>query len=171
MATSPSVEDGAPYFPLPSYASNVKQLLSDRKLTLPTEIVRSVGWLEGTRPTIDLIADLDEPGRFTLYQMETVLHLIKALAKEIRSEEVTPEVPARLQVLQDRYHIARIDRPGFRLRLTEHILVHMGVDPSASPDPQPWFLIQGRSDCVDVMTIEYRNTRLRRWRSQTSIDR
>jgi hypothetical protein len=160
--------DPLPY-PRPSLASAVAQLLADQKLTIPVEILRGIGWVDSKREAVDLVADLDEPGHLTLYLRNQVVNKINSLARDLERSGMTEEAIASLQVLHDRYQATRMDGHGHRLRFTEHILIHMGIDPVAQPGLGPWFFLQGKLDCVEVMTLDHRNRRSRRWLATTSL--
>lgn len=148
-----------------SLCSAVKQLLSDQKLTIPAELVHNVGWSTPREGTIKVIADLDQAGHLILALYDSVAGRISQRAKGIAEEGVNHEGTDALQVLGDRYQPLSMEAKGHRIRLTEHVLLHLGV----SPGTMPWFFLCGRYDRVEIMTIEYRNRRNARWQGRTTI--
>lgn len=155
-----------PLFPAEkTLRSAVKQLLSDQKVTVPADICEAVGWPSGRKGSLSLIADLDEPGHLILLLAEVARPLIRALADQLEADDTAESVDAQ-QVVSDRYQPLNIDAKGHRVRLTEHVLIHLGVAPGANP----WLFITARGDRVEVMTTEYRNKRLAKWRAHTALE-
>jgi hypothetical protein len=161
-------QSGASADDTPALTPAVRQLLADRKLTIPAEMVRAAGWDEGKSGAIKLIADLDEPGHLTLWKYETASTSIAALVADLEEEPAQNESVAH-QVIRDRYQSLGMDSKGHRIRLNELVLLHMGIDPSSSV-VLPWFYVQSNQrHRIEVMTVEFRNRRLHQWQSRTSF--
>jgi len=143
----------------------VKQLLSDQKLTLPAEIIEAVRWGMTKEGTIRVLADLDEPQHLVLSLYERTGPLITELAAQLEAEGDAPETTDALQSLADRYLPLSLEAKGHRVRLTERVLLHLGVEPGTIP----WFAISARHDLVEIMTLDYRNRRNAKWRARTTI--
>lgn len=147
------------------FQTAVRQLLTDRKLTIPAAMLRGVEWIKKDQSTLKLIADLDEPNHLTFRRFDHCDELLSQLAERIRETESPNDAVIALQVLHDRYLPVSLDVKGHRVRLTEEVLVHLG----ATPGTELWLYLFAKRDQVEVMTPEYRNRRLATWRQKTNL--
>lgn len=143
-----------------AFPSEATKFGKDWKLSLPAKILKALGWVTKKDEALDLVIELFKPGHLKIFLAIAKETDIKEEARLLRVEEPLSDYAIqRLQVLSDRFRSISLVPSDGRIRLSEPILLFLGIDPSTADNS--WVFLQAGQTCIDVMSIEERNKRLR----------
>lgn len=140
--------------------SDVMQLKETNRISIPSVVLRAVGWPKGE--PLKLIAELMEAGRVRLHRREEIEQELGELRERLAAEE-NEESLEKLAVLGDRYRELSLEKEG-RVRLTEAVLLHLDV----TPGTYPYLLLRAFGNNVEILSHDDRAKRNQRYRADTT---
>jgi len=142
--------------------SEFMQLASENRLTIPTPILRAIGWKDAR---MKLVAELMEPKRVRLHRREDIEPKLESLRELLATADTTNEEESleKLSILGDRYRPISMENSG-RFIITDAILLHLGI----VPGDHPFLFVRVFGNSIEILTQDEREKRKERYRPDTT---
>lgn len=144
-------------------ASALATLGTKRRVQIPKACMDILTWPKDD--SVELIAELFEPGRVRLYLADKILPKIRAMRTEVQGSN-TPDRLELLCAIEDKFNEAMHYTKGeHSVTLEKRIEVYLGVLPQ---DDRQVF-VEATKETIDIMSLTYRNRRLQLLKDSISV--
>lgn len=143
------------------FAGDVVELGDDHRVQCPADVRRLVPWIT-QRTSAGVCAELFAEEHIRVWPLDELAERLSTLRAAL---EGSIDADIKGAVLADRYREISKQADG-RLRLTEAVLLYLGI----RPGDKPYVYVQGsdQSPAVDIMSLTRRNALLIQYRRETT---